>query len=380
VAGSVSWELLRTLAGFRARKGCAVSLYLNLDPRLAPTAGDAAKRMNSLLAEASRQIDARRDELSRESREGLKADLERVERWFDDDFDRGGTRGLAVFASAPDGLWTALGVPDPVADEVRIDAELSLAPLVRIAAADHELLVAVVSRERGEVFRLDAGRLVEIAAETDEVPGQHDQGGWSQARYERHVEEIVARHLRRVADTLDRSLRALRKAVVVLVATEQNAAELDHLLSTDTRAAIVGRTQAEAHANAAELYQAVVPVVEEWRSARERALLERWREEAGRDGRAAAGWQETLEAASDGRVELLLVQDGADHRAYRCSECGRAQTADGSCPLDGAPMEPREDGLDLAVHQTLAHGGTVKVIGRQRDLEPVEGIGALLRY
>ena len=38
------------------------------------------------------------------------------------------------------------------------------------------------------------------------------------------------------------------------------------------------------------------------------------------------------------------------------------------------------DGLDLAVHQTVAHGGTVWAITAHRDLDPVEGVGALLRY
>ena len=43
-------------------------------------------------------------------------------------------------------------------------------------------------------------------------------------------------------------------------------------------------------------------------------------------------------------------------------------------------MEQRDDGLDLAVHQTLAHGGTVWALRHHQDLEPVEGIGALLRF
>jgi hypothetical protein len=52
----------------------------------------------------------------------------------------------------------------------------------------------------------------------------------------------------------------------------------------------------------------------------------------------------------------------------------------GKCPLDGTELEPRDEGLDLAVHQTLSHGGTVWALRQHRDLEPVEGIGALLRY
>ena len=44
-------------------------------------------------------------------------------------------------------------------------------------------------------------------------------------------------------------------------------------------------------------------------------------------------------------------------------------------------MEPRDDGIDLAVHRTLAHGGVVRALARERpELGPVEGIAALLRY
>jgi hypothetical protein len=54
---------------------------------------------------------------------------------------------------------------------------------------------------------------------------------------------------------------------------------------------------------------------------------------------------------------------------------------EGSCPLDGTSLQPAETGLDLAVHQTLTHGGRVEVIGEEhRDLEPVGGVAALLRY
>ena len=89
---------------------------------------------------------------------------------------------------------------------------------------------------------------------------------------------------------------------------------------------------------------------------------------------------ETLEAASDGRVELLLSQHGSDRPAWQCPECGRASLNGGRCPLDGTEMDERAEGLDLAVHQTLAHGGRVWSVRHCHDLEPVEGIGALLRY
>ena len=54
MARTVTWDELRDLAGFETRKGCAISVYLDLDPSTTPTAGDAATRLNSLLDEGAR--------------------------------------------------------------------------------------------------------------------------------------------------------------------------------------------------------------------------------------------------------------------------------------------------------------------------------------
>jgi peptide chain release factor subunit 1 len=219
-----------------------------------------------------------------------------------------------------------------------------------------------------------------VADETEDVPGQHDQGGWSQPRYQRHIEAIVGRHLRRVAESLASCVRGAGRTPLVLIGPEEIRAEFEELLSNDVRECIVGWTAAEAHATAAELLAAARPVIDAWWSSKEGHLLDRWREAAGRDGRASAGWEKTLEAASDGRVAQLLVQQGADRNAYRCPVCGRARTTNGVCPLDGAELEEHDDALDLALRQTLAHGGTVTLIRERLDLQPVEGIGALLRF
>jgi peptide chain release factor subunit 1 len=380
VAATITWEQLRELAAFRAQKGCAVSAYVNLDPGLAPTAREAAIRVSSVLAGAERQLDELRRALSHEEREALKADLARIEAWFANEFERDGAHGVAVFAAGLDNLWSPVLLPGGVADSVRIDAQLHVAPLLRLVGDGDGALVAFVSRERGQVFRLRDGRLAELVDDTTEVPGQHDQGGWAQARYERHIEEIVGRHLREVVDDLERCVRRLRDVRVVLVGPEEVRPDVEAQLSREVLSRLAGWTTAEAHADEHALLEVAAPVLERRRATEVEELLGRWQEEASKSGRAAAGWEETLAAASDGRVDLLLVQAGVDQTAYRCPACGRAQTAAGKCPLDGTTMESCECGLDLAVHQTLEHGGTVRVVHERRDLEPVGGVAALLRF
>jgi len=377
MAGTVTWSLLRELAAFRAEKGCAISLCLNLDPSDVPTAGDAQARMNAMLHAADKSD---RTDLTHEQRSALKADFERIRNWFDDDFDRDGSRGLAVFAAGLDNFWRTVPLPRAVRDSAKVGRDFYLSPLVPLVSRGDGTIVAVVGREQGQLYRLRAGRLEEIAEHYDETPGQHDQGGWSQSRYQRHIEKLVHEHVKGVAEELDRSKRQLQSPKIVLVCSEEIRSEFIDALSAEVRASLAGWTPAQAQAGPAEILQAVTPVLEEAETKDEAGVIERWREEAGRNARAASGWEQTLEASSDARVELLLFAQRTDRPAFRCPACGRAAVGEGSCPLDGTRLEPTDSGLDLAVHQTLAHGGAVWAIRHHDDLGPVEGIGALLRF
>ena len=108
---TVSLDGLRELAGFRAKNGCAISLYVDLDPTLAPTARDTAVRVHAMLDAAAKSHGATRPDLAHEVKTGLKADFERLSRYFEDEFDRDGAHGLAVFAAGPDNVWSVLPLP-----------------------------------------------------------------------------------------------------------------------------------------------------------------------------------------------------------------------------------------------------------------------------
>ena len=374
---TVTWESLRELATFRAEKGCAISLYVDLDPSAAPTPAGVETRFSSLISELQKDVDTR--SYDHERKQALARDLNRIRVWWDVDFDRDGSHGVALFASSLDGLWRTLELPDPVEDEIRLERELYLAPLVPLVGRGDGALVAAVGRERGQVFRLRDGRLVEVVDQSEEQPGQHDQGGWSQARYQRHIEKLVHDHLKTVGTEVDRRVRGAGRLAMVVIAPPELRSEFESALSSEAREAIVGWATAEAHATPAELLEVARPLLEQARARQVSEAVERWQAESGRHGRAAAGWAQTLEAASDGRVDVLLVQAGANPQAYRCPKCERGSASPGACPIDGSELERVEDGLDLAVHRVLAFGGSVVTVDSD-SLAGDDGIGALLRF
>jgi peptide subunit release factor 1 (eRF1) len=380
MARTVTWDELRDLAGFEAENGYAISVYLDLDPSLVPTAGDAHTRLNSLLDGAAKENGGRERELTHQQRLAFRDDIGRIRRYFEAEFERNGAHGLAIFCAGLDNVWRPLPLTEVVPDRIKVDQFLYLAPLVPLVGRGEGALVLVVSREQGRFYRLRAGRLEDLADYFEEQPRRHDQGGLAQARLQRHVDEHVHEHLKRVAEELDRFVRRLRKPQVVVVANEEMWSEFESLLSQEARSVVAGAAHAEAHAGAPELLEVAAPVLERWRAEKETEVVDRWSEEHGRNGRAASGWRATLEAASDARVELLLFREGAEHEARRCPACGRLSLDGAKCPLDGTQLEPSKDGLDLAVHQTLAHGGRVWAVRHRDDLDADGGIGALLRF
>ena len=159
MAATLTWDDVRRLADYRAARGTAISLYVDLAPMDSPTPRDAATRVSALLADGHK--DGAAQELSHHEKEALKKDFERIERFFVHEFERDGAHGLAVFCAGLDGVWRPLSLTETVPDGIRLGHELYLAPLVPLVGRGEGALVVVVSREQGRLYRLRAGRLEE---------------------------------------------------------------------------------------------------------------------------------------------------------------------------------------------------------------------------
>jgi len=338
MSDTVSWGLLRELAEFRVTRGCALSVYVMLDPGEVPTQRQVVSRVASVLDDAHRKSESLRPGLEHDERVALQADIERVRSWFDTELDRKGVAGAALFAAGLDGVFRPLLVSEPVSDVARLGRSFALTPLVALVDRADGAIVVAVGRERGSLYRVLAGRLLELADLTEEQLNRHEQGGWSQANFQRHVDEHAKEHLKDVAEELARRVRALHASDVVVVGADETRARFIDLLPQDARMAVVGGAHAEAHAGPTELYEVTAPLLREARLLREREAVGRWREAKATEGRATAGWDETLAAASDARVETLLLRAGTSREAYQCPSCGRASASRVACPLDGTAI------------------------------------------
>jgi peptide chain release factor subunit 1 len=215
----------------------------------------------------------------------------------------------------------------------------------------------------------------------DDVHGQQHQGGWSQPRYERSVENEVDEHLRRTARVL-LAHEQRRPFVGLLVgAPVELRNRFAERLHPYVRERLVGYIDVDVeHADAEQVRVAAARLIEQ---REERGLeedLEHLRAALGRhDGRAATGADAVFEALEERRVEALLFRRGLTLAGGVCPQCGLISTSPGACRIDGTPIETRENAVEAAVEAALEQSARVRELDGP-ELDPIGGIAALLRF
>lgn len=374
-------ETARRLVAHRAGH-LVTSLYLDLDPERFATDRARSTQVTSLLDEAAREVEHDTG-LDHDDLISVREDLERLREYLLlGDPPVQGAGALAVFCSTSDELFETVKLPRPVPGRVVIDQRPYVEPLLE-AVEQRIWCVVLVSRRIVRVFAGPPHELEERQNEEDDVHGQHDQGGWSQARYQRSIEKDVDDHLRRGADLVVGAWRAGRFDRIALGGPIEIVPRFEAMLPEEVRPSLApGRVEVDVStATEDEIRRAVSQLVQEDQKRLERQALDKLAEGIGSGGRAAGGPEATLEALNERRVEKLLLDPAFDRPAVRCRSCGLLLLeGSGACPADGGELEPVEHLREAVAEAALGQDARIMVIRQYPDLGPFQGIAALLRF
>jgi peptide subunit release factor 1 (eRF1) len=372
----LSLDLLRRLADLRPDGACVLSLFLNLDPSEFGTPAARATEVRALIDAAERQV-RQDDHLTHEQVQALRRDIERVDGYFKgSNFSAEGAHGFALFACGPADLFETIRLPRPIDTRAVIDDSPLVEPLVELAMRG-SWCVILVNRQMARMLRGSRERL-------DELPPVYDEGGWSQARYQRSIDKEALDHLKHAAEVSFRRFQRSRFDRLLLGGPEEIVSDFEQRLHPYLRELVVGRVKVDVENTSAEdVRRAVAPLIDEVDHAREREALDRLVEAVQTGGRGASGLDDTVRALNERRVETLVIADGFSASGVFCRRCGWVGVeALKRCPIDGGELEQRDDVLESAVELALLQSAEVLVAREHRDELEAEhgGIGAVLRF
>lgn len=289
--------------------------------------------------------------------------------------------GVAVFACEELGVYRVLRSHLPFADQF----ECSDRPLLRPAAEHAHLgrggLVALVAADAGQVLEFDLGRVgKQFSFRDEEFPGRHEQGGWSQARYQRHVDEHLQRNLKRLAGHLVRWADERGAETVLLSGQDAVLSAFEQHLPKRLRERLGAPLNLDPAAPTATILKHAVDAMAGVRAARDGAAVEDLLERPGGPGRAAVGAGAVADAVAAARVHRLYLDRGFREMGWKCFDCGALGVkVPLGCPGCGAPVDGVELGEEM-VRGTLAADGTVVAVAGGEGLLREGGVGARLRY
>ena len=372
----LSHELVRKLAEWSPGEHPVTSAYLSVDGRMYPRRKDYELRLEELLRAARDQARS----LSKEERRSVEGDAQAVRSYVVDRFQRGSTRGLALFSSSGAGLWEEIELSRPVRNQAVVAPHPDLLPLEALLEAYESFCTVLVDSEKARIFIAELGRVEEERDLLDDVPNRHDQGGWSQSRFQRHVDEHRQKHLKHTADVLFRFFKRRGFDHLILAGPDEILPELEHELHDYLRKRIAARITLPVTASPAEVLERSLRVEEDLDRERVRQAVDRIVAEAAAGRQAVSGLSATLTALGENRAGTLVVAMDLRAPGRECPSCGRLAERGRRCGTCGAKTREVADVVEGAVAQALRQGCRVETVSEAGALAARGGIGALLRF
>jgi peptide subunit release factor 1 (eRF1) len=376
-------DRLRELAVLRPEGARVLSVFLNLDPSTFAEPPARASEIRSVVDELRRLARAESERLEHGAKVALRHDVDRIEEFLAD-FSPKGAHGLVIYACGPADLFEVIRLPRPLPSRAVIDDSPFIEPLAGLIGRDMWFVV-LVNRQTGRMFVGGRERLDELDVIVDEVHGQHRQGGLSQARYQRSVDEDVQDHLRHVAEAAFVHFKRAPFDHVLLGGPTETLADFEPKLHAYLQQRVAGRIDVDVeNTSADDVLAAAAGRIAEFELGREREALDRLREGVSKGARAVGGLEDVLEALNERRVERLLLPEGFQAPGCTCPQCGWVGPLDGgSCPADGTEVECRDSVVESAVELALVQNAEVLMVrddDHVRELQSFGDIGALLRF
>jgi peptide chain release factor subunit 1 len=343
--------LIRRLAEAEPGDAPILSVYLDVRPE---AHGEAPGRRPEVVIVRDRLREIGDSEPHAPARASIDADAEKILGLVTDaKFD--GVDGVAVFACHEIGLWEELRAPVAFDTQVSAGTHADLFQAARLLADSEPAVVALVDTNTCRLFVTRFGALVERSGrgEPPDEHRRHEQGGWSQAHYQRHIDMQDKRFAGEAATAIGQLVDGVNARHVILAGDERGLKVLQPELSPRVAAMVERVVRVGMRAGSDEVAEVVEPLLAAFRQAAEAEAADRV--VAGvRAGELGVAGIDTVAAALEaGQVHELVLD-----RAAAIDEAQRAEL----------------------VRQAALTSASVVVVDGHERLMQLGGVGATLRY
>ena len=383
-------KLVEKLAGFEPSGAPFLSLYLNTE------ANQNGRDQYGVWLKNEFREQGEEFEDESEERQNFDAAIERVNHFLETEAESS-ANGICIFTSIGGDEFFETAQVDESFPENRLNVSdrPHIFPLVRLIEQNPKFCVVWADTNKADIYVFGGENTLNAETETDakveEIQGvktnRSQVGGWSQARYQRHVENFHLQHAKETVEEVENLMRERKIEHLILSGDETGIIPLlKEQFSKTTENSIVTTLHLTKYDSESEIRDAAREAMNIENAERDKEKVERMYGAAkAAAGMGVMGVEKTLEALSNGQVEELLIS--ADFAALHYSPkkvkkvLKNYAPGDDNSSTDDLP-EVKETGqiADELLIRALNSAAKIVFIEDESMLKEAGGVGAVLRY
>jgi peptide chain release factor subunit 1 len=369
------FNFINKLISFERGRGPFVSVYLDTRPDQ-----NGKKDFDVFLR---KQINEHLDSFEKDSSEyrSLEADGERI-REYARSIDPS-VEGAAIFACTAAGFFNAFEFHVPFTEDLFFVFDTPhIYPLVRLVSQHPRFAVAQADTNSAHIYVFDRGERFQKQDIQNVKTNRTEVGGWSQMRYQRHIENFHQQHAKEVVAEIEKLVRDERIEKVVLAGDEAVIIPLLlNEMSKELAARVAGTLPLNVNAAENEVFEAANSILKKSDTLEDMEKIKELNEQMYEGGRGVASLEKVLTALLNGQVQELYINadfDAIDFNVGRVSKIFK----DYAPGIDERLPSAKQTGpvIDEVLKLAIQSADDIRFIEDENLLKEVGGAAALLRY
>lgn len=377
-------EQLDKLAQFEPAPYPVVSLYLNTQP------GQTGREQSQSFVRSELKARSRTYPEGSPERESLDKDMERIATYLGSELQPS-ANGVALFACSAGELFETVQLSAPIDEHwLYIGDTPHLYPLARLESQYPRYAAVVAQTNASRIFVFAAAELVTQRDIKGTKTRRTSQGGWSQARFQRHIGNYHLQHIKEVIEALDRIVQQEGIEQVFFAGDEVVLPLFREQLPKHLAEKVADHLRLEAHAPVTDVLSITLDAVKRLNEQSDREKVDAAIDGYRSGGLGTVGPERTLDALVKGQVDELLIAASLGGLQPAIAGASEAASVDETILTPAVPAEAGGEAagadprvLRLAeelVRRAKATGAEVTFIEDPKQLEEYGGVAALLRF
>ncbi len=367
--------ILRKLAEVEAVDQPFLSVYLNAEPN--------QHGRDDFDVFLKKQLSEHQDDYEEHTpeRESFDKDVERIADYAKK--IRASANGVAIFACSDAGFFQTIEFDVPFEnDRFFVFDRPHIYPLAKLIDQNPRFAVVLADSNTARIYVFQRGRVLEEDEIENETYNRSEVGGWSQMRFQRHIDELRKQHIKEVVDELDKIVREDNITKVVLAGNiEVTIPLVREELTSFLEDKIVGTIRLSIDAPEDEILDEAETAINQNNTLADKEKIDHVFDQNYDEGLGVTGVAKTLKALENGQVQELYLSAKFDEIEYDENEIKEilenyAPGNEGETPSVGNSRQIADQLLRLA----LISAEKIRYIEDENLLEDVGGVAALLRY